>query len=1292
MHDNTTEKKEIKAARSKFIAMATTYCLGVLNDNYFKQAALLLAVTAGMSHLQGIATALFALPFILCSSYAGWVADRYAKKNVVIASKGLECVAMLIGAAGIIFTNWPCILAMVFLMGLQSTFFSPALNGSIPELYPETYVAKANGTLKLVTTLAILAGIATAGITLDADWPAQFGLPTGTTLVAIAVILISFMGFFASFGVFSKPAPESKRNFPKFGPISSLKDVYIICKDRQILIAIFADTYFYFVASIAILTINTLGLRQLGLSQTVTSLITVFLMLGVCAGSLTVARIIDMKKWNKYLITSSLGMVVGLFLASFAVFMPEKIQAGWLIGSLIFVGFAGGMFLIPVTSFLQIHPERSEKGRVLATTNFCGFVGIMLSGFVFSALDSFLSPSAVMAAIGVMAVIATVVLVCLKSVERRFVVRTLAAMFRFGLSLRYKVEVKGLDTIKTDDSRGTIFLPNHPALIDPVLVMTHLYSRFEPRPLSDSTQANKPVVRQIMKLVNPITIPNLRSDGRESRSKIVAALKEVAQSLENKDQVVFYPAGRVYRSRYENLAGNSGVEYILKKAPSTRVVLVRTTGLWGSSFGRAGGGAPSIAKQVPAALKFLLANAIFFGPRRKVCIEFIEDSKLQSLQDRDSINRYLEELYNHTSPPRTAVPNYWWQGRKPTVLPEPEKDKATGDLAAIPVSIRKMVMKEVERLSGTSAQMESRLSNDLSMDSLTQMELAVWIESEFGTVIEDVGVLETVQDCVFAAAGILVNEGETEPEKVSKKWLSSSETPLTLGTGERVTSLFLQKALTHPKKIILADRISGAKTYEDMVTAIFLLKPIFEKIPAQRVGIMLPPSVSATIVYFATLFSGKTPVMYNWTVGVANMKHGIEQTGASHIITAKALVERLKGQGMELDTLPCQYHYLEEVIADATMISKLKAKFQAVFTAKRLRKAEVTETATILFTSGSESMPKAVPLSHENIITNLKDFSSMLSFAERDSLLGMLPPFHSLGLTGTVIMSPCLGLRTVYHPNPTEPVALAKLTDTYQVSTVIGTPTFINGILQVGSKEQLSSLRLVFTGAEKCPESVYKKLQEINREAVLCEGYGITECSPLVSLNTKEDNRPGTIGRVVPSTEFVVIDPETEKEVSKGERGLLLLRGKNIFKGYLNDNTNRGFQEYGGQLWYQTGDFVRESEDGVLTFSGRKKRFIKLAGEMISLPAIENVLLKHFPREGDGVPLAIETTPSEEHPEVVLFSTEQLQRERVNKVLKEAGLSPLYNVRKIIEIDEIPVLGTGKTNYKQLKEMLTIKN
>jgi long-chain-fatty-acid--[acyl-carrier-protein] ligase len=232
---------------------------------------------------------------------------------------------------------------------------------------------------------------------------------------------------------------------------------------------------------------------------------------------------------------------------------------------------------------------------------------------------------------------------------------------------------------------------------------------------------------------------------------------------------------------------------------------------------------------------------------------------------------------------------------------------------------------------------------------------------------------------------------------------------------------------------------------------------------------------------------------------------------------------------------------------------------------------------------------------------------------------------------------------------------------------------------------------MVFTGAEKCPENTYQALKEINAAATLCEGYGITECSPLVSINRVENSRPGTIGRVMPSMEYAIIDPETDSRVEIGRQGILLVRGPNIFGGYHRDGNGAGFYEFDGRRWYNTGDFVKEDNDRMLTFCGRKKRFIKLGGEMISLPAIENVLLAHFATDnGDGPALAVEATPADERPEIVLFTTRAITREEANSRIKDAGLSPLHNIRIMQEIDTIPILGTGKTDYKLLKNMLAV--
>jgi len=395
----------IQTGRKCFFAMAATYFFGVFNDNFFKQAALLLAVAAGLSGLQGQATMLFSLPFILFSAHGGWLADRFPKRLVIIAVKILECVAMVIGAYGIVTLNWNWILAMVFLMGLQSTLFGPALNGSIPELYPEWYVTKANAFLKLVTTAAILLGMAAAGVCLDQNW-IESEIPFGQLLAAVLVLLIAVIGFASSLAIRQFPQQISTTPFPWTGPLVSMRDTLVFRFDPPLALAVAGDCFFYFISLITVMVINTLGVSQLQLSKSSTSLLAVALMLGICAGSLLAAKITNTSRWTYVLAPASFGL--GLFLLGAGIIGENQIEHQFLLlfVALMGAGFCGGIFLIPLTSFIQVRPRANEKGKVIAADNFCAFSSMLLAGQVFTLLDSVFLPSINMLILGGLGVLA----------------------------------------------------------------------------------------------------------------------------------------------------------------------------------------------------------------------------------------------------------------------------------------------------------------------------------------------------------------------------------------------------------------------------------------------------------------------------------------------------------------------------------------------------------------------------------------------------------------------------------------------------------------------------------------------------------------------------------------------------------------------------------------------------------------------------------------------------------------------------------------------------------------------
>jgi acyl-CoA synthetase (AMP-forming)/AMP-acid ligase II/acyl carrier protein len=861
---------------------------------------------------------------------------------------------------------------------------------------------------------------------------------------------------------------------------------------------------------------------------------------------------------------------------------------------------------------------------------------------------------------------------------------------RLALRKRYRIRTKGLDEIKSRGNTGIVFLPNHPALVDPVIMFTELLSDFHPRTLADKDQIDLPVLRRLAPKAGIQTLPSVGKYGKASEEVVQRVIRESIEGLKSGENLLLYPAGHLARSRFEDLGGASAAETILKEAPAARVVLVHTRGLWGSSFGWASGHPPVFAKQLWTGLKFLFANFLFFSPRRDVSIEFYEPYNLPRTGSRNELNRRLEEFYNKDAPPRLYVPFTIWERGGTRVLPEPEPLRIEGDVRNVASSTRELVINQLREMSGINDISDNAgIARDLGLDSLSRVELQLWIESEFGFQGIDPESLQSVSDVLLAASGAAVNASQTELKHIDPRWFRDSTLSIEIPEGETIMVAFLAQAALDPGRPILADQTSGVRTYRDVITAVLALKPKLSQIDGDHVGLMLPASATATIVYLALLFSGKIPVMVNWTVGARNLSHNLDLLGVQRVLTAGALMSKIAAQGMDLSALKSRVMLLEDVSRSLGKMEKAAAFLKARLNWSSLRRSSTHETAVVLFTSGSESLPKAVPLTHANLLANLRDFSKIFFFNPGDRMVGILPPFHSFGLTVTSLFPLLSSVRMVYHPNPTEGVAMARIIEAYRVAVLVGTPTFLNVITRAARDEQLTTLRLVVTGAEKCPEQLYETIERRWPHQLVLEGYGITECSPVVACNRETAHRRGTIGYILPSLEYAVIDIDTGRRVDPRCNGMLLVRGPSVFNGYLNYEGEPPFINFEDKLWYRTGDLVHEETDGLLIFAGRLKRFVKLGGEMVSLPAVEEALISRFGNESDQETiLAVEAAPADANPELVLFTTRDITREDANAAIRDAGLSPIHNIRSVRRLDAIPVLGTGKTDYRNLRSLL----
>ncbi len=450
---------------------------------------------------------------------------------------------------------------------------------------------------------------------------------------------------------------------------------------------------------------------------------------------------------------------------------------------------------------------------------------------------------------------------------------------------------------------------------------------------------------------------------------------------------------------------------------------------------------------------------------------------------------------------------------------------------------------------------------------------------------------------------------------------------------------------------------------------------------------LLPASAACDVVLMALHLAGKLPVVLNWTTGPANLAHAARLMGLSHVVTSKAFVDR---SGVAV--AGTDYLFLEEMQATIGKFESLRTLWQVRWRPGSVRRlvppVAPDRPAVVLFTSGSEKAPKAVPLTHANILSCQRAAVSVMGVIGGDVLLGFLPAFHSFGMTVTTLLPLLTGVRVVHHPDPTDAASLVHKITAYGATVLVGTPTFIHYILERSVPGGLASVRLIVVGAEKCPPALFERCRAVAPQAVVLEGYGITECAPVVSVNPPEAPRPGSIGKPLPGVSVRVVDLEDGGELAVGQMGMLHVSGPTVFPGYLGHDGPSPFVEDGGRRWYVTGDLGEFDADGYLWFRGRLKRFLKAGGEMISLPALEEPFTRLYPPTTEGPCVAVEGIEHEGGRRIVLFTTESLSLRDANALLLQEGFQGVMRLDEVRRVEKIPLLGTGKTDYKQLRALI----
>ncbi len=510
---------------------------------------------------------------------------------------------------------------------------------------------------------------------------------------------------------------------------------------------------------------------------------------------------------------------------------------------------------------------------------------------------------------------------------------------------------------------------------------------------------------------------------------------------------------------------------------------------------------------------------------------------------------------------------------------------------------------------------------------------------------------------------------------------------------------FVQTARRHPRRFAMADGRTPKLTFGGALTrTVFLarrLRPVWRD--QNMVGILLPPSVPGALINLAALLMGKVPVNLNYTASNEVLASCARQCELKTVITSRAFLERLHIEP------PAQAIMLEDLAENPGFMEKLRAAVISWLLPVRWiekslgasREVRLDDVATIIFSSGSTGDPKGVVLTHYNVASNVEQLNQVFMLGRRDKILGILPFFHSFGFTGTLCLPTTIGMGVVFHPSPLESRAIGALVSQYSVTFLLATPTFLQAYIRRCEPEDFGSLQYVMAGAEKLPERTSIAFEDRFGLRPL-EGYGCTECSPAVTVNTRDfraaqfrqvGSKRSSIGHPLPGISVRIVNPETLDPLPVGETGLLLVRGPNIMQGYLNRPEKTAEVLHDG--WYNTGDIAAVDEDGFIRITDRMSRFSKIGGEMVPHIKVEDKL--HELSGATEQTFAVTAVPDEKKGErlIVLHTLPTDKLEACLALLAKSDLPPLWKPRpdQFVHVEALPYLGTGKLDLRRLKDI-----
>lgn len=497
---------------------------------------------------------------------------------------------------------------------------------------------------------------------------------------------------------------------------------------------------------------------------------------------------------------------------------------------------------------------------------------------------------------------------------------------------------------------------------------------------------------------------------------------------------------------------------------------------------------------------------------------------------------------------------------------------------------------------------------------------------------------------------------------------------------------FVSTAKKFGDKLAINDCMTKKQvSYSRALIASLLLAEEFRKYDKGFVGVMIPTSAGCALTILGILMSGRIPVMINYSTGAAkNCKYAQKKCAFKAIVTSKALLEKIDCDFVE------GMVYLEDIMEGLSAIRKLDAaltsKLPEALIRKMIHQGDPDDTAVILFTSGSEKDPKAVQLTHRNILSNIESISEKLELTDKDVFFAQLPFFHVFGLTACLWAPFYHGMTMVTYANPLDYRIICELVRRERPSLLVGTPSFFWGYLRKSEPGDFASVRLLLSGADKCPDSLREGFLK-KHNMTLYEAYGVTETSPGITANYRGANRPGSTGQAFSGVQIRIEHYETGEECPTGEIGKILVKGDMVMRGYFDDFEETSLCIRHG--WYDTGDMGYLDEDGYLWHVGRLKRFVKIGGEMVSLVAVENEMEKYLPE--DVLCCVVELPDALKGSKIVAAVTAEIDESAILKKMAK-NLPKIALPKKFQVIEGLPKMGSGKIDFRGVTDMVLEMN